>query len=739
MRLIDTETGLFVEIDNPRDHIYAILSHTWNGRGEQSYQEVREIQRSFALRGVRPLLDFLVQEEYSTESPCFFRTTPLQHRPRWWRSILNTSLRRITRPWPLLFPGTCNDHILCHKALSIKIREACAAARRHGYRLLWIDSCCIDKQSSAELSEAINSMFQWYSLASVCLAYLPDYLDSRIPLDHHIPLAERDIYRCCDRHYIDPGTRRGSLRHCKWFSRGWTLQELIAPKDVLFLCRHWRVFGSKVALADTLAEVTGIEASVLTHTKSFREVSVADRFHWTRQRKTARVEDEAYSLLGIFGIHMPIIYGEGKFALLRLQKEIMQTIPDQTLFAWPSPFVHSNYVGTRLVATLFADSKFLHARYSDDEGDRGLLTTNLENFHSFSPIGVGTDYRGRVGLSAISQMQLARRLGRQNAQFHPSYSITPFGVYMHVPLIPVTDIVEHSQEYNWHILGQKPSDTNNHNLRDIHLAILACEATGMPGSLVAIPCRVQDATDTAIRKSIQKCRTTYWTLSETQHFSSQECNTAIILSPELLARLRSRDDLEVEWTPISIPLSDNRDSTPRLLKTAWNPPRGVALLRNRAALEELRYTVSCVYSHHKFPPGRQPPNMCQFVAEVTLLTLADGPGIHVQVRWVTIRGQADGSGAYKVHIDVGTKLKAEVPFCADSDHRDTSQPLCFTPDQTRTVVTREVLVPLSDPGRTATLRIAFFLVPQGYEDWSSGFTLDLYNFSDMFPSLATAI
>ena len=212
MRLIDTETGMFIETNEPQP--YAILSHTWDDQGEQSYQEVREIQRSFASRrGVRTLSDFLVQE-YDTESPCFFHTTPLQRRPRSRRSMFDASLGRIARSWPLLRPSACNRHLLCHKDLSIKIKEACAAARRHGYRLLWIDSCCIDKQSSAELSEAINTMFQWYSLASVCLAYLPDYLDNRV-LDGYIPLANRYSSWCCDRHHLNPETRRKTLRRCK--------------------------------------------------------------------------------------------------------------------------------------------------------------------------------------------------------------------------------------------------------------------------------------------------------------------------------------------------------------------------------------------------------------------------------------------------------------------------------------------------------------------------------------------
>ena len=165
MRLIDTETGMFVEIINPAQTPYAILSHTWDPEGEQSYQEVRKIQRSFEKSRARTPAGSTVGRGFDANSSSS-RTPSLQRHAC---SFLPRSDESQEHSQP------CDRHLLCRKDISWKIREACAAALRLGYRLLWIDSCCIDKQSSAELSEAINSMFQWYSLASVCLAYLPDY------------------------------------------------------------------------------------------------------------------------------------------------------------------------------------------------------------------------------------------------------------------------------------------------------------------------------------------------------------------------------------------------------------------------------------------------------------------------------------------------------------------------------------------------------------------------------------
>ncbi|KAI0684779.1 heterokaryon incompatibility protein-domain-containing protein, partial [Cerioporus squamosus] len=302
MRLMNTETGQFVEINNPAQHIYAILSHTWDPEGEQSFIEITEIQRFMGM----PILPDSTPSPLDTSGPTAPTLTPSTSPSA---ADIDPSSQE---PRP---------SILDHPSVSLKIKNACRVARAYGYSLLWIDSCCIAKESSAELSEAINSMFRWYSCASVCFAFIPDLPNGLIDIEHH---DERVLFSIMH-----------NLRcECRWFHRGWTLQELVAPREVVFLNKHWQFSGTKATLADTLAAVTGIEAQVLMHQKRLDQVSVADRMRWASRRSTARVEDRAYSLFGIFSISLLIIYGEGNRAFLRLQKEILQAIPDQSLFLW---------------------------------------------------------------------------------------------------------------------------------------------------------------------------------------------------------------------------------------------------------------------------------------------------------------------------------------------------------------------------------------------------------------------
>ncbi|KAI1791164.1 HET-domain-containing protein [Ganoderma leucocontextum] len=192
-----------------------------------------------------------------------------------------------------------------------KVRESCMLAERRGYRWIWNDTCCIDKTSSTELSEAIKSMFRWYSLAEVCFAYLAD-VESDCVLDA-------------------PGSAFSTAR---WHSRGWTLQELIAPSFVVFVSRDWKIIGNKTELASLLEGITGVWKKVLTREVHYSTLSVARRMLWAAGRSTKRVEDEAYCLMGLFDINMPTIYGEGRHAFQRLQHELMKQSIDTSLFAW---------------------------------------------------------------------------------------------------------------------------------------------------------------------------------------------------------------------------------------------------------------------------------------------------------------------------------------------------------------------------------------------------------------------
>jgi hypothetical protein len=194
------------------------------------------------------------------------------------------------------------------KAGYLKIKYSCEEAVRRDLEYVWVDTCCIDKSSSAELCEAINSMFKWYEDAVECFAYLEDVHD-----------------------VFDEDAFRGS----RWFRRGWTLQELLAPSKLTFFSSNWGKLGTRATHLQLISSVTRIETRYLSGgDKDFRQSSIAQRMSWAVGRSTERIEDRAYSLLGIFGINMPLLYGEGCNAFARLQQEIMKNSDDQTLFAW---------------------------------------------------------------------------------------------------------------------------------------------------------------------------------------------------------------------------------------------------------------------------------------------------------------------------------------------------------------------------------------------------------------------
>jgi hypothetical protein len=187
-----------------------------------------------------------------------------------------------------------------------KIRFCGEQAVKDGLRFIWVDTCCINKSSSAELSEAINSMFCWYQNAAKCYVYLSD-----------VKINGKGLVRN-DR----------SFQESRWFTRGWTLQELVAPMSVEFFSVEGERLGDKRSLVKEIAEVTGISIQALQGCR-LSQFSIDERMSWAEKRQTKRGEDAAYSLLGIFGIYMPLIYGEGREkALFRLRKEIKQSLRD---------------------------------------------------------------------------------------------------------------------------------------------------------------------------------------------------------------------------------------------------------------------------------------------------------------------------------------------------------------------------------------------------------------------------
>ena len=176
-----------------------------------------------------------------------------------------------------------------------KITFCGAQAERDGLRYFWVDSCCIDKSSSAELQTAINSMFRWYQNAAKCYVYLSDVSTGK--------------------------DWEPAFRKSRWFTRGWTLQELLAPQSVEFYSQDAKRLGNKDSLKQQIHEITGIAVKALQGQLS--QFSDNERRMWAANRETTIEEDQVYCLLGIFDVYLPLIYGEGKeHAFRRLQDEI---------------------------------------------------------------------------------------------------------------------------------------------------------------------------------------------------------------------------------------------------------------------------------------------------------------------------------------------------------------------------------------------------------------------------------
>jgi Heterokaryon incompatibility protein (HET) len=185
-----------------------------------------------------------------------------------------------------------------------KIRFCGEQARRDALQYFWIDTCCIDKSNSTELQEAINSMFCWYRNAAKCYVYLADVSG---------PTLDADVGRL---------SWESSFRKSRWFTRGWTLQELVAPAIVEFFSKEGEQLGSKRSLERHIHEVTRIPVKALRGSL-LSDFSAPERMLWAADRDTTRKEDKAYSLLGIFDIYLPLIYGEGREnAFRRLREEI---------------------------------------------------------------------------------------------------------------------------------------------------------------------------------------------------------------------------------------------------------------------------------------------------------------------------------------------------------------------------------------------------------------------------------
>ncbi|KLU88836.1 hypothetical protein MAPG_07819 [Magnaporthiopsis poae ATCC 64411] len=224
---------------------------------------------------------------------------------------------------------------------SEKVVGCCAQAKYYGYSHVWIDTLCIDKSSSVELSEAINSMFAWYKKSEICLVYLEDissiHFNAGFRHGHHLDPKREDGSARETRLRYEKEHRelaREDLGRCRWFTRGWTLQELVAPSRVHFFDHAWSFLGRKCPdMTEWLSDITKIPPDTLACERVPTEYSVAQRMSWAANRVTTRTEDRAYCLLGLFGINMPLLYGEGNNAFRRLQEEIIRVSADHSILA----------------------------------------------------------------------------------------------------------------------------------------------------------------------------------------------------------------------------------------------------------------------------------------------------------------------------------------------------------------------------------------------------------------------
>jgi len=196
-----------------------------------------------------------------------------------------------------------------------KIWQFAQRAKKDRIDWIWVDTCCIDKPSSAELSEAINSMYRWYANSKVCYAFLSDVSPK--------PPKRSD----------DHASWQQEFEASAWFTRGWTLQELIAPRRLVFVSRQWSTIGTKDDVDLGIEDITGIPQYVLD-TQDIFDISLAKRMSWAAGRTTTRVEDAAYCLMGLFDVNMPMLYGEGERAFIRLQEAIIKDSDDMSIFAW---------------------------------------------------------------------------------------------------------------------------------------------------------------------------------------------------------------------------------------------------------------------------------------------------------------------------------------------------------------------------------------------------------------------
>ncbi|KAK7735649.1 hypothetical protein SLS53_007390 [Cytospora paraplurivora] len=308
---------------------------------------------------------------------------------------------------------------LSQKKGYVKISEFCRTAWKDGYDYAWVDTCCIDKSSSAELTESINSMFLWYKQAKVCYAYLEDFDSSASSF------------------YF-------GARKCIWFARGWTLQELIAPVVVRFYDVDWCFRGTRNQNHKALEEITGIDWPVLVDPDrpgyvSPYEYSVADRMSWSASRGTTRMEDVAYCLLGLFDVSLPLIYGEGTRAFRRLQEAIIQSNNDLSILAWGMP--HTTEESRHQLRLERKEREYITNSQGTDEDDE-VWSDDIDTEEEVlgANIGMAPDY-------VSTQRETAREEIKQVQQYRKLFATSPMD-FVHSKHISKTFLHYNNPEFS---------------------------------------------------------------------------------------------------------------------------------------------------------------------------------------------------------------------------------------------------------------------------------------------------
>ncbi|KAH9914156.1 heterokaryon incompatibility protein-domain-containing protein [Epithele typhae] len=541
--------------------------------------------------------------------------------------------------------------------LSPKIEQSCRHARLDGFAWIWIDTCCIDKTNSVELSEAINSMYRWYAGAAVCYAYLHD-VDP----------------------FENPGAPGSTFRLSIWFTRGWTLQELVAPKEMVFFARDWTMLGTKGFMVDLLQQITNVDVDVLLHQKSLVSVPAAKRMSWAAKRQTSRCEDEAYSLMGIFDIHMPTIYGEGSRSFRRLQEEIMRSALDHSLFVWGT--------FTTIESSVFSESSVADSRTdvlsSDPEqGDLwespyDRMDASLFNLLPLSPsafgnwdsggtpgpghptalqhrrfkevlsrFGTGKDAETDVSMTGSDCFMLHPLTRYSQISSVPEFTLTSNGIRAHIPILPLSiDLVDPKAR---------------HLDLEYYVALLAC--------------RLPQRNSMVIGLVLRRWKTSYlYRVGAVLSDVGFARYVSITPGPPQGTDSIANQSLDCRWTDIYIAQGQLSESRPALPK----PPRAAQTREDARQLVVIPRWVLVALASAGFtpihPPPEAGPSLARLVSHVQLHTYAFAQTHSSHEFRIHVGRCSSGLWINTEFVDgcAGRSLPVD-PFCADVE--DSTRPV----------------------------------------------------------------